>query len=691
MEILTMRRGVIAASMLAAALTARVAAQVTFRTSTTLVVQTVTVTDADGRPIEGLTASDFLVTEDGVPQTLSFVDYQTLSGETAPPLTTAAAEGPVTAPEVAPVTSSAIASSTIADAQYRDRRLLVFYFDFAGMGQADRIRALQSANRYVRSRMGVADLVAILTFQGDMVRVKQDFTDDRARLLVVIQTLLYGEDRDGDGIPDDPIDEGTAFGQNSGEFNFLRTDRQLAALQTAVSMLKPLPEQKTLLFFVSGLNRSGLDNQAQMTATVNAALRANVSINPIDARGLVAEAPLGGADVPSPGGIGMLTGAAAQGRRDRFAASQDSLYSLAKDTGGDALLDDNDLARGITRAAAAVKSYYILGYYSTRTEKDGRFRRVKVSVAGHPSAKLAYRQGYFGEKAFKKFTGADKERQLEDALMLGDPITEIPMAMEVNYFQINRNEYFVPVSLKIPGDELMFDRDQKSTRAQIDLIGEIKDERGVTVQNVRDKLDIPLTADRAAELTSHPVQYETGFTLLPGQYALKLLARDAVSGRIGTFQSAFTVPNLTRETTTVRMSSVVLSSQRVGRDDALFAVRQKIVADAANPLVSNGTKLLPSVTRVFSASRDLYVRFDVYRMDAVTNGPLLAFVSLYKDGQIVFDSAPVKVDVGSAVTPFRFTVPLTRLAPGAYDCQVSVLDLGQQKARFWRAPIVVVR
>jgi VWFA-related protein len=684
-----MRRG-LAASILLAAVTAHVAAQVTFRTSTTLVVQTVTVTDADGRPIERLTAPDFVVTEDGVPQTLSFVEYQKLSDEPAPPLTIAADVVVETTPGVAPAVSTGIASSRVADARYRDRRLLVFYFDMAGMGDADRVRAIQSADRFVRTQIGAADLVAVLAYGGDAVRVKQDFTDDRARLHEVLQTLLYGEDRDGDGLPDPPLDEGTDFGQNSGEFNFLRTDRQLAALQTAVSMLKPLPEQKTLLFFVSGLNRSGLDNQAQMTATVNAALRANVSINPIDARGLVAEAPLGGADVPSPAGIGMLTGAAAQSRRDRFAASQDSLYSLAKDTGGAVLLDDNDLARGITRAAAAVKSYYILGYYSTHAEKDGRFRRVRVSVAGHPSAKLAYRQGYFGEKAFKKFTGADKERQLEDALMLGDPITEIPMAMEVNYFQINRNEYFVPVSLKIPGDALTVDRDRPATRAQIDLIGEIKDERGVTVQNVRDKLDIPLTADRAAELTSRPMQYETGFTLLPGQYAIKLLARDAVSGHIGTFQSAFTVPNLRRETTTVRMSSVVLGSQRVARGDALFAVRQKIIADAANPLVSNGTKLLPSVTRVFSASRDLFVRFDVYRMDEVANGPLLAFVSLYRGGTPIVDSAPVKVDVRSAVTPFRFTVPLSGLAPGTYDCQVSVFDLGQQKAKFWRAPIVVV-
>ena len=75
----------------------------------------------------------------------------------------------------------------------------------------------------------------------------------------------------------------------------------------------------------------------------------------------------------------------------------------------------------------------------------------------------------------------------------------------------------------------------------------------------------------------------------------------------------------------------------------------------------------------------------------MTNGPLLAFVSLYRAGVAVFDGAPVKAEVGSAVTPVRFTVPLVGLAPGEYTCQVSVLDLGQQKAKFWRAPIVVVR
>ena len=83
------------------------------------------------------------------------------------------------------------------------------------------------------------------------------------------------------------------------------------------------------------------------------------------------------------------------------------------------------------------------------------------------------------------------------------------------------------------------------------------------MQNVRDKLDIKLTDETAAQLAKRPIQYETGFTLLPGKYVIKMLARDAETGRIGTYQAAFVVPNLNREDDALPISSVVLSSQRV--------------------------------------------------------------------------------------------------------------------------------
>jgi VWFA-related protein len=556
------------------------------------------------------------------------------------------------------------------------------------------MRAFSSARTYIAAQMQPLDLVAIMTFEGGAVRIRQEFTDDRGKLNETLIRLIAGNDLDGDGIPDTTDDIGTAFGQDDAEFSILNTDRQLSALQTAVGLLRPFPEQKSLVYFASGLRLNGVDNQAQLRATVNAAIRANVAIFPVDARGLVASAPMGDASRGSPGGLGMFTGRLAESAMSGFQRSQDTLYGLARDTGGRALFDYNDLSLGIVQAAEAITSYYILGYYSTHTALDGRFRRVRVTLANDRAGELTHRQGYFGDKEFAKFTEADRERQLEEAFMLGNPITDITIAMEVNYFQLNRAEYFVPVAVKIPGSELALARRGGASRTVIDLLAEVKDDYGVTIQNVRDKLDLRLNDQTAAELTKRPIQYETGFTLLPGKYVLKILARDSETGRIGTFITPFTIPNLNREEQRVPISTVVLGSQRVPLGEALYSVRQKVASDAANPLVHDGQKLIPSVTRVFSRSRDLYVFLQAYQRAATTTQPVVAFVSFYRGGIKVFETQALAVteglDLRSKALPLRFTLPLSSLEPGRYDCQVSVLDPTGNKAAFWRAPIAIV-
>jgi hypothetical protein len=415
---------------------------------------------------------------------------------------------------------------------------------------------------------------------------------------------------------------------------------------------------------------------------------------PIDARGLVAQAPLGDAATGSNGGIGMFSGSSAQAVTTNFQRSQDTLYALAKDTGGKALFDANDLTLGIRQAEEAMNSYYEIGYYPTHTALDGRFHRIKISMREGLSADLSYRQGYFADKEFGKFTAADKERQLEDALMLQNPVTDINIAMEVNYFQLNSAEYFVPVAVKIPGNELALARRGGASETLIDFIGEVKDDFGNTIQNLRDKLDIKLTGSTAGQLATHPIQYETGFTLLPGKYVIKYLARDSETGRIGTYQMPFTVPNLNKEMTRVAISSVVLSSQRVPLSDSIYNVKQKVDAEAVNPLVLDGQKLVPSVTRVFSKSRDFYVFFQAYERDTTSTRPIVAYVSFYQGQVKAFETAPLAVaqesDAKSKAVPLRFVLSLEKLPPGQYDCQVTVLDPTGQKAAFWEAPVVVI-
>ncbi len=667
----------------------------TFTTGTQLVVETVSVTDKQGRPVQGLTAKDFTVTENGVPQTIRFFEQQKLPDSPAPPVASAEPENIHIYDKLG---RTQITPEHPGSPRYKNRRLLALYFDMTAMPPTDQLRALDAAVKFVRTQMTSADLVAIMRYSGGSMDVLQDFTADRYRILSILETMIVGE---GQGLDESTSDAstpdlGAAFGQDDSEFNIFNTDRQLSALQTAAKLLGQLSERKSLIYFASGLRLNGLDNQAQLHATVNAAIRAGVTFWPIDARGLTAEAPLGDATRDSPGNVGMYSGTAALALTSNFQRSQDTLYALASDTGGKALFNFNDLTKGIVEAAHAVSSYYILGYYTTNTIPDGKFRRIKISLNTALAAHLDYRQGYFASKEFSKFTAADKERQLEDALMLPDPITELAMAMEIDYFQLNRAEYFVPVVVKIPGRELALAKRGGAEHTLIDFIGEVKDNYGTTISNVRDKVNIKLSDATAAELSRRPIEYDTGFTLLPGRYVLKLLARDSETGRIGTYQTDFVIPNLNKEDKRIAISSVVLSSQRVDLKEALYnaKVKDKDNAEAANPLFENGQKLIPSVTRVFHNNRDMYVYAQAYQQDAPAAQPLVAFVSFYRGRTKAFETQPLEVKTAAAnrlkTMALQFSIALNTLTPGEYDCQITVLNPEDQKAAFWRAPVVVI-
>jgi VWFA-related protein len=666
-----------------------------------LVVETVVVKDKQGNAVEGLSAKDFIVTEDGAPQTIRFCEHQDLAANAKPLQASTAADEDLKIYKR--LARTQIAPETLEKERYKNRRLLALYFDMSAMRPADQLRALYAAEQFIRTQMTSVDLVSIMRYNSASVDVLQDFTADRDRLLSILETMIVGEGQDSAEEVDDAssADTGAAFGQDDSEFNVFNTDRQLSALQTAAQMLGQVNEKKSLIYFAGGLRLNGINNQAQLHATVDAAIKAGVSFWPIDARGLVAEAPLGDATQGSQGNANIYNGAAANATTVAFQYSQDTLYALAGDTGGKAQFDSNDLDRGIVQAQEAISDYYVIGYYTTNTARNGKFRHVKVALAQDTGAKLEYRQGYYADKEFARFTAVDKERQLEDALMLEDPITELSIAMEIDYFQLNRAEYFVPIVVKIPGRELALAKRGGAEHTLIDFVGEIKDMvGGMTVSNVRDNVNIKLSDATAAELAHRPIEYDTGFTLLPGKYMIKFLARDDETGRIGTYQTTFVIPNLNKEEKRIPISSVVLSSQRVELKQAIYdaaKAKEREKEDVVNPLVQGGSKLVPSVTRVFNSNRNIFVYLQAYKPHAdgapPSAQPLMAFVSLYSAGTEVFKTAPIAVEPSAAtrlgVVPLSFDFGTNRLAPGRYDCQVTVLDPATSKATFWRAPIVI--
>ena len=282
---------------------------------------------------------------------------------------------------------------------------------------------------------------------------------------------------------------------------------------------------------------------------------------------------------------------------------------------------------------------------------------------------------------------AETERAIEQALVSREPIPDLPFVIETNYFQQNRAEYVVPVTLKIPGTQLA--ASQSAKRIALDIFGRVTDDYGVSISKLKDAVEVLLSDQTASELQARQIVYEARFTLLPGRYSFKFVVRDADTDRVGTYETVVVIPNLSRASTNLPISSVVLSSELISLD-----VLSSTTPSGKNPLIVEGKKLVPNARGPFSNRRDLIVLLQAYEPNAAATEPLTAFVTLHRGATKVVETRPltIKDDLGGKwrTLPVRLRVPLTGLPAGSYDCEVTVLDPSTQKTAVWRSQIGVV-
>ncbi|HBY61749.1 MAG TPA: VWA domain-containing protein, partial [Solibacterales bacterium] len=262
------------------------------------------------------------------------------------------------------------------------------------------------------------------------------------------------------------------------------------------------------------------------------------------------------------------------------------------------------------------------------------------------------------------------------------------------WFRQGRDRYFVPVAVKIPGADIELARSGGAESAKLDFLGEIRDARGGLQGSVRDEVTIRLKGERMGQLASRSLQYDTGFTLPPGVYTLKFLARENESGKMGTFETKFSIPDLTAEQRRLPISSVVLSNQRQRLSDSVAVAERNKRLLAVNPLVVGNEKLAPSVTRVFRKDQEMFVFLEAYQPEARSNGYIVALVSFFRGKVKAFETAPLQIAEGpderTRAVPVSFRVPLKSLAPGRYTLQVNVLNPADKKFAVWRSPMVLL-
>jgi VWFA-related protein len=666
------------------------------RTQTNLVLVDVRVYDKSGKPVTDLKQSDFHVTEDGVPQTIS--DFSLENVEKL-----AQATGGAEAAKV--IDLQKLPPEVNAEQVLQDHRLLVFFFDLSSMQPDELMRALKACGDFVTNRMTPADLVAVATYSSSL-RVTQDFTNDRASLRKALRAILVGEESsslattasigeaggtDANGMEIVTQDVSDAFTPDETEFNIFNTDEKLAAVESLANMLRKVPGRKNVIHFSSGITRTGQENQATLRAATDAANQADVSLYTMDARGLAALPPGGDASASSPSGTGIYSGSAVASQVSSLQGSRETLASLATDTGGRTFYDLNDFTPAFEEVQKENSSYYLVGYSPTNTHSDGRFRHIRVEVS-RPGLKVQARPGYFAPKNFRQFTPREKENQLQQVMDLDVPFVDLPFVVETAYFRRPDKKCTVILAAKIPGSQVAFLKKSGKHDTEFDFAWKLTDEKNHVADALRDTLPVHMTDETYEEVIGSNLFYEGEVTLPPGKYNLKAVVRENESGKIGTFEAPLVIPDISD--TSLGLSSIVLSNEVKSSDDL---DRAHVSHDKNSPLQIGNRSVLPSVTRVFRTNQVLTVYLESYAGKGVTAAgpstpPSLGLV-FFRGGRKFAEAGPFpgKIEKSSEQKASYFAqIPLEKFPRGRYTLQVNVLDPAIERVAFARLPMAIV-
>jgi VWFA-related protein len=659
----------------------------TLKVNNDLVLTNVVARDAKtGELVKGLTKSDFTVFENGKQQSIDTFDFESV--DMATPLNEATVSG-LAAGATINAGSKAVVVAKPAD--LRNHRLIVMFFDLTSMQPEDLNRSVDAAQAFLKSKMQPADLVALVSL-GDTLNVDQDFTADKNALINEVGAYNGTESQGfqaGATANTNQVEDTTGYTPDESEYNDVNTDRELFALRAVSQSLSKIDEKKSLLYFSGGISRDGIENQASLRAAINAAVRANLAIYSVDTRGLQAIGPLGDASTGSLRGNGAYNGSALTNNMNTNFASQEVMATLSSDTGGKAFFDSNDFAPAFAQVQRDTSAYYAVGFHSTNPARDGKYRKLTFKI-NKPGIKLEFRPGYYAPADFQHSGKEDREQELNDELASDLPATDIAVYLDAMHFRLDENRYFMPVSLLVPGSQIPFVKGGDKDKATLDIIGEVIDEVKRPIGRVRET--VKLNLDPTLNARQKNIQYTTSFNLPPGKYELKFVVRENQTGRMGSFEADVTLPDMKKAP--LKMSSIVLSAMREP---------SKKTGKEVDPLVRNGQEYVPDIAHVFRQDQHMYLLYEVYdptrqKADTLPKGAkpginLLSSLELIQGSTKVYETPLVQakainVENRDAVA-VEMDVPLAGLKPGAYLCQLNVIDDAGGSFAFPRFAVLV--
>ena len=529
------------------------------------------VRDSNGHPVPGLKKEDFKLFDNGKPQDIDQFAVESSSGtRTTPPQASGKEVEGEPGAERAPAESS-------------PRNFQALYFDDVQMQFEDIAHARDAADRFLAATLTPAGRVGIFTASGQDTL---DFTGDRSQLHATLfrlrprpiyskesnacpdigdyQAYLIAEQRDPFAIgaatdeyfqcycaslPPQAQQSCVSNGENVVEGEAMRVmnvwESQyidvLRGLEQVVRRTALLPGQRSVIFLSPGFLSYHLEFQiAELTER---ALRANVVVNTLDPRGLYVIIPGGDAShattvMPSNGG---LAGRKEQMIIDGYARAEDVLHDLAADTGGQFFHNSNDLDKGFRQLGTLAEVSYVLAFSPRNLKPDGKYHKLKVTLANPKGLTLQARHGYFAPRASEDAAARAKE-EIQDAVYSQDELLELPIAVHTQYYKVNDTDVRLAVLTHLDMSAVRFRKEQDRNSDDVTFITVLFDSDGKYVTGKEKKVICRLRDATLTKLTRSGITLKMEFDLKPGTYMVRQIVRDSEAGQLSGLSRTVEIP-----------------------------------------------------------------------------------------------------------------------------------------------------
>jgi len=520
----------------------------TFKAKANLVLVPVVVRDTQGQAIGNLRQEDFQLFDKGKPQLISRFSVEKSAGQMLAEkrsqevnTTEKSAGAPVVMPE----------------------RYVAYVFDDVHLVFGDLARVRDATDRHLAS-LEATDRAAIYTTSGQTML---EFTDDRAKLH---ETLLRLRPRPitGSGVAEcpnvtyymadlienksdpralqvaadeamvclglDPSRQGTGMmaiqSAKSAAIRVLsagdhETRLSLNVIKEVARRMTGMPGLRNIVLVSPGFF-TGTDRLQDKTEIIDRAIRSNVIISALDARGLYTIIPDGDSSQRATMIDPTSTAARVQYQTDSAFTQSDVLAELAYGTGGTFFHDSNDLDEGFRRVATRPEYFYILGFSPQNLKLDGTFHNLKITLKDPRKVALQARRGYYAPKHIADPAEAAKQ-EIEEALFSREELHDLPVEMHTQFFKSSDELAKVTVLIRVNAKQLRFRKAEGRNRNDLTIASALFDRNGNYVAGIEKHLEMRLKDDTLENRLRSGLTVKTNFDVKPGTYLVRLVVRDS--------------------------------------------------------------------------------------------------------------------------------------------------------------------